>query len=156
MASVVVSIHAPAWGATGSGPLPISYTFVSIHAPAWGATLVVIQFSAQGIVSIHAPAWGATVRLILAPRMESFQSTRPRGARRELTRTSNPACWFQSTRPRGARPSNGLVVAHNLSVSIHAPAWGATGLTNWTDEELQVSIHAPAWGATKIRKGRRG
>ena len=33
---------------------------VSIHAPAWGATHLRCRVAAQGRVSIHAPAWGAT------------------------------------------------------------------------------------------------
>ncbi len=35
-----------------------------------------------------------------------------------------------------------------LSVSIHAPAWGATEHYNRSMPGLPVSIHAPAWGAT--------
>ena len=36
----------------------------------------------------------------------------------------------------------------HLSVSIHAPAWGATSSFLQTGTQNQVSIHAPAWGAT--------
>ena len=35
------------------------------------------------------------------------------------------------------------------SVSIHAPAWGATRWPDAKKAEELVSIHAPAWGATK-------
>jgi len=35
---------------------------VSIHAPAWGATPELIVEHNLEIVSIHAPAWGATAR----------------------------------------------------------------------------------------------
>ena len=35
------------------------------------------------------------------------------------------------------------------SISIHAPAWGATVALLFTETELGISIHAPAWGATK-------
>ena len=102
----VVSIHAPAWGATPAQNSSASYSTgfnprtrvgcdhstinalshvfkVSIHAPAWGATP---KHRASGTVklrvSIHAPAWGAT------------------------------ASW--------------LTGSANWAVSIHAPAWGAT------------------------------
>ena len=102
----MVSIHAPAWGATSlvNHRFPPAHRFnprtrvgcdpdshihhyqqeVSIHAPAWGATYknwdkVVIFFK----VSIHAPAWGATIassaRIGL---LAEFQSTHPRGVRR--------------------------------------------------------------------------
>ena len=41
-----------------------------------------------------------------------------------------------------------VAVCQQVSVSIHAPVWGAT--RNWTDVQtvLTVSIHAPVWGAT--------
>src|SRR5690606_11745117 len=78
----LVSIHAPAWGATrGAGAHdrrrpgfnPRARVGrdqsrhrsdverrVSIHAPAWGATDWTINVRGSGWVSIHAPAWGAT------------------------------------------------------------------------------------------------
>ncbi len=58
----LVSIHAPARGATGwnSQPCPLPY-IVSIHAPARGATYVrTILQDWVNKVSIHAPARGAT------------------------------------------------------------------------------------------------
>ena len=33
-------------------------------------------------------------------------------------------------------------------ISIHAPAWGATFITDFMLSILSISIHAPAWGAT--------
>ena len=33
-------------------------------------------------------------------------------------------------------------------VSIHAPVWGATGVTQTAIADEIVSIHAPVWGAT--------
>ena len=58
---------------------------------------------------------------------------------------------FQSTRPRGARRSSGVNSASQLPVSIHAPAWGATKNQQQQNRFCQVSIHAPAWGATTSR-----
>ena len=128
--SHVVSIHAPAWGATcghriqkacGNGfqsthPRGVrrqglrgirGQRRVSIHAPAWGAT----SFGDDGVgtglhVSIHAPAWGAT----------------------SLTADD---------------------ITVTVQVSIHAPAWGATRKPRILTDEERVSIHAPAWGATR-------
>ena len=80
----------------------------------------------------------------------SFQSTRPRGARLILlpSRRLEGGCFnprarvgrdhggqaslpeqrgFQSTRPRGARQDERGGKQAQLQVSIHAPAWGATG-----------------------------
>ncbi len=55
---------------------------------------------------------------------------------------------FQSTRPHGARRTYSSGVGSNPYVSIHAPAWGATGLEIYASKDYDVSIHAPAWGAT--------
>jgi len=99
---------------------------VSIHAPAWGATKISEFLHGPWCVSIHAPAWGATARVYPAicryasfnPRARVgrddtctvaalpgilFQSTRPRGARLPLRHGIPIFLMFQSTRPRGAR-----------------------------------------------------
>ena len=55
---------------------------------------------------------------------------------------------FQSTRPRGARPKCGRSLSPMLSVSIHAPARGATCARRLLQGQHPVSIHAPARGAT--------
>src|SRR5208337_4330958 len=56
----IVSIHAPARGATrGRGLPPITFQ-VSIHAPARGATRTPDRTQLAADVSIHAPARGAT------------------------------------------------------------------------------------------------
>ena len=36
---VVISIHAPAWGATNKDAIRTQRVIISIHAPAWGATI---------------------------------------------------------------------------------------------------------------------
>ena len=54
---------------------------VSIHAPAWGATLTDEQHAALIEVSIHAPAWGATKQDAAFALKAEFQSTHPRGVR---------------------------------------------------------------------------
>ena len=77
---------------------------------------------------------------------------------------------FQSTHPRGVRPRLLSIVLIGQTVSIHAPAWGATDPSDQLETEAEfqsthprgvrlvvdadfedqaeVSIHAPAWGAT--------
>ena len=42
-----------------------------------------------------------------------------------------------------------LLVSFRLTVSIHAPAWGATSMPHEPLIADAVSIHAPAWGATQ-------
>ena len=81
---IMISIHAPAWGATTPAAvnalLEIHFNprsrvgsdkkyvktymakFISIHAPAWGATKSLEFAQPFEVISIHAPAWGATRR----------------------------------------------------------------------------------------------
>ena len=100
-----------------------------------------------------------------------FQSTRPHGARRPKSARNGFTRLFQSTRPHGARHQTigtlirflgfnprarmgrdivGDWAGERIYVSIHAPAWGATGLSKMAVCSIPVSIHAPAWGATII------
>ena len=79
---VLVSIHAPVWGATicmvfvhmglcfnprtrvGCEPLAVlcmQFWGVSIHAPVWGANGRIGLIQLKIYVSIHAPVWGATM-----------------------------------------------------------------------------------------------
>ena len=102
--------------------------------------------------------------------MPTFQSTRPRGARRRPAECDAPAepvsihapargatafkrglnaCFlFQSTRPRGARQIFAAFYGLTYDVSIHAPARGATETVKASRFFDRVSIHAPARGAT--------
>ena len=77
-----------------------------------------------------------------------FQFTRPRGARHC---SSVILCFlrlFQFTRPRGARHLFHCRTHQRYSVSIHAPARGATERVCLMNKAIIVSIHAPARGAT--------
>jgi len=122
-----VSIHAPAWGATGHSLPSGCRLWVSIHAPAWGATLRVRRRARRGCVSIHAPAWGATRPFLVLlctcpsfnPRTRVGCDSLIRGAPSPVV-SFNPrtrvGCddagrfelpylhGFQSTHPRGVRP----------------------------------------------------
>ena len=57
---------------------------ISIHAPAWGATYSTCFLPVSISISIHAPAWGATsIRGTLNEREGVFQSTLPHGERQQ-------------------------------------------------------------------------
>ena len=116
---MVISIHAPAWGATKNPMQNYRLTCISIHAPAWGATLRNIMNRAWEIISIHAPAWGATE--IKAGRIlqQEFQSTHPHGVRPHPGGVRLELPVFQSTHPHGVRP--GAVSATNTPVSNFNP-----------------------------------
>ena len=57
-----------------------------------------------------------------------FQSTLPRGERPILFLGSDPAWRFQSTLPRGERRSLSGKEFSKYTISIHAPARGATSI----------------------------
>ncbi len=80
----------------------------------------------QDFVSIHAPAWGATRYNSIIKQTERFQSTPPHGERHiHILRNLN-SLRFQSTPPHGERQDLFYIPTGRSSVSIHAPAWGAT------------------------------
>ena len=120
----IVSIHAPARGATQSWHQWRRDCVVSIHAPARGATTRRRSCCLCYRVSIHAPARGATKETDRHVEAMVFQSTPPRGGRQDALALGdvhdrfNPrpraggdsswrclAAWFrfQSTPPRGGR-----------------------------------------------------
>ncbi len=170
---VIVSIHAPAWGATQHRQTCTAVSgFQSTHPR--GVRQKVDEDSPVLItgVSIHAPAWGATRFGISDSDNDiQFQSTHPRGVRPTSGRRPGWLARFQSTHPRGVRRLMEPTGFTKVLVSIHAPAWGAT-ITDciqcWIQSRFNprtrvgcdnpyriyyavlcpVSIHAPAWGAT--------
>ncbi len=102
----MVSIHAPAWGATGPGlrdyqrhkrfqstrPRGARHGYVR-DAPAAGS-----GFNPRARVGRDLEIW------LPVNAAGVFQSTRPRGARRGIMCAMLVGLKFQSTRPRGARP----------------------------------------------------
>ena len=146
----MISIHAPAWGATyGCRPTSV-FLQISIHAPAWGATVPNGRIYFVETISIHAPAWGATdcdydnIKTELA-----FQSTLPRGERRPTpSRRCRQRRRFQSTLPRGERlpadPTGAVITHFNPRSRV-----GSDGPYKRMQCRRYISIHAPAWGATR-------
>ena len=130
-----VSIHAPARGATRSSAYQSRLSvFQSTHPR--GVRHVAFKGARRHDVSIHAPARGATGWSGCEFHDYKFQSTHPRGVRPKTLEQDIAECRFQSTRSE-----------EHTSVSIHAPARGATMCEPIAGLEL-VSIHAPARGAT--------
>ena len=183
-------------GCDGGGVAPGSCPeLVSIHAPAWGATAICVSgLAPSGRFNPRTRVGCDRFQGVNAALDTQFQSTHPRGVRRECISIAVTGCVFQSTHPRGVRRaaawltgaawssfnprtrvgcdglrSGGL--ARHGQVSIHAPAWGATtarhcgccskvlfqsthprGVRRRAGRQILrqrvVSIHAPAWGAT--------
>ena len=165
---------------------------ISIHAPAWGATRLdhctnrqprhFNPRSRMGSDPSHRRQRSRLHHFNPRSRMGSdqntshslsviwlFQSTLPHGERPCPSSRWGRSCYFnprsrmgsdgfgflslsgpfefQSTLPHGERPSaNAEYIA--LEISIHAPAWGATCRVAQQGNPYRISIHAPAWGAT--------
>ena len=145
----MISIHAPTWGATMGFYKSVDWQSISIHAPTWGATSLILFALVVLIISIHAPTWGATKFSWSQSRCDQFQSTHPHGVRPVTTSSPDPdVAKFQSTHPHGVRLPALDYLSTSLSISIHAPTWGATVLTRLFHSVKIISIHAPTWGAT--------
>ena len=82
-------------------------------------------------------------------RVRLFQSTRPRGARPMLTASSMPDSGFNPRAREGRDARSCYRRINGVTVSIHAPARGATAADQpQPAPRPTVSIHAPARGAT--------
>ena len=165
------SIRAPAWGATTKMTIYTSCSMIQFarprgaRPPALGGQtrLKGFQFARPRGARHGLPA-GECQAL-------AFQSARPRGARHRFVCRCQGSPKFQSARPRGARHGARLPrkssrrfnprarVGRDLpflpylqvgTVSIRAPAWGATCPAGWRRLARHVSIRAPAWGATAL------
>ena len=165
---------------------------VSIHAPARGATVIWVAIFAVLEVSIHAPARGATLSALRASPDDTGFNSRSREGSDRHPREHTPIPSGFNSRSREGSDLRGLSPPLLVScfnsrsregsdlesdkyfdtqeVSIHAPARGATVVTcyRWmlllcfnsrsregSDGieiqrlmEIDVSIHAPARGAT--------
>ncbi len=118
-----VSIHAPAWGATGA-TVTVDAAASFNPRPRVGGDSGRRVRPATGEVSIHAPAWGATVRERRTSTSLSF-NPRPRvGGDRQRCRATIAVDGF-NPRPR-VGGDRSLADHRSVIVSIHAPAWGAT------------------------------
>ena len=145
----MISIHAPARGATGlresrtkaSGyfnsrpcergdgdayPRRAAAHPISIHAPARGATVSYQSLFKMTYISIHAPARGAT--------RTPWNSFKPR--------------TFQFTPLREGRPRKRPHGLSGACISIHAPARGATPFTQTKQN------HGTVFQFTPLREGR--
>ena len=140
------------------------------HTPKLGATIHYLPSFRNGTVSIHAPAWGATSIRSPFSSCSLFQSTLPRGERRNtlfiiyfrsLVSIHAPTLgatsawslrsyyeWFQSTLPRGERLRFAATFTFLLLFQSTLPRGERRHETIITFAEVNVSIHAPTWGAT--------
>ena len=125
---------------------------ISIHAPARGATMI---YGKNGIKERYfnpRSREGSDLETGLKRLSEqTFQSTLPRGERLKIVKTTVWVFVFQSTLPRGERQGRSISPASATNISIHAPARGATVFVSLLPVRNSISIHAPARGATHLQ-----
>ena len=124
---------------------------ISIHAPAKGATDYFFIQLAQSKISIHAPAKGATACSAAACGADCHFNPRSREGSDSTTASRRSRDSHFNPRSReGSDPAPPRCRHLHHSISIHAPAKGATPAGGETDFGVGISIHAPAKGATDI------
>ena len=152
--------------------LPTPVNVISIHAPARGATSPVSHNPDQYKISTHAPARGATsgearrrkANFNFNPRSREGSDCMPltifsfpyyfnprsrEGSDRSHCTYTTLRQQFQPTLPRGERPVSEIMGDQDPEISTHAPARGATVFGSNPEEFYQISTHAPARGATQ-------
>ena len=101
---------------------------ISIHAPAWGATLQGANAFANFVFQSTHPHGVRLETISFKIILTIFQSTHPHGVRQAFSRNTIRRILFQSTHPHGVRPWLTAGLSALMRISIHAPAWGATVL----------------------------
>ena len=128
---------------------------ISIHAPARGATDFPRHSCRRShAISIHAPARGATKRRPVKFTFPDDFNPRSREGSDQIQREAWD--YGEDFNPRSREGSDVLTMQQFpaiFSISIHAPARGATIKPISSISSLSISIHAPARGATISRPG---
>ena len=144
-----ISIHAPARGATEVFRITPSMKLFQSTLPRGERRSRRQRLFEIARISIHAPARGATVVSILTCPSNSYFNPRSREGSDVCFRVYERLSIYFNPRSReGSDNSVKPFVIRIDSISIHAPARGATLFRNVMQLETQISIHAPARGAT--------
>ena len=122
-----VSIRAPRTGGDSRAAAPRPSVAVSIRAPARGATRQERASQPRHRVSIRRPRTGGDDSTVPGTaRSTSFQSAPPHGGRQAITLNESVEFSFQSAPPHGGRHQLQRITDRGRTVSIRAPARGAT------------------------------
>ena len=138
----------PRGGRQFDGACGIVLDVVSIHAPARGATP--IAFGMQAIYKFQStpPRGGRRNSIRIYRQNNGFQSTPPRGGRLKRMKSEIHIYEFQSTPPRGGRRPGRCLCAFGTCFNPRPRAGGDKIRVINIIIDTIVSIHAPARGAT--------
>ena len=120
---------------------------ISIHAPAKGATFGPGDGENNPFISIHAPAKGATDSAHTISESCKFQSTLPRRGRQLTNEKLLPYVYFNPRSREGGDSASHLT---GQSYQYFNPRSREGGDVSFDSEKIlaYISIHAPAKGAT--------
>ncbi len=163
----------PHGGRPASVTSSLRMALVSIHAPAWGATHACRgNHNGRQCFNPRPRLGGDLLSLSSLNLISLFQSTPPHGGRRLLRITTTYSVRFQSTPPHGGRQSDDVFLEFLVLFQSTPPHGGRPFQTSCSQHSFcfnprprmggdtrkifespiwYVSIHAPAWGATNIR-----
>ena len=151
MSPKLVSIHAPARGATQNDTARLIINFCFNPRTRTGCDLrIALNLRFANDVSIHAPARGATCPKARQATLSRCFNPRTRTGCDTHNRNVPGNCWRFNPRTRtGCDLTSSCFISSSI-VSIHAPARGATQIKIKPFFGRIVSIHAPARGATRL------
>ena len=124
---------------------------VSIHAPAWGATMIRRRRGSMVWFQSTHPRGVRLFALLIASSPCLFQSTHPRGVRHASVSMGASDAMFQSTHPRGVRLTRLHIDCFNIKFQSTHPRGVRLLQARLCVGYRGVSIHAPAWGATGLK-----
>ncbi len=107
---------------------PVNVIVISIHAPTWGATIMIFCIFILTYISIHAPTWGATRNSGQSLTTALFQSTHPHGVRPSYSVVSPRGVDISIHAPTWGATALRARSSSSAKISIHAPTWGATSM----------------------------
>ena len=144
-----ISIHAPREGGDlDNQPPPLCFFLISIHAPARGATGALRPGASSTAFQSTPLRGGATVVHRTGYAIDGISIHAPReGGDPENIHELYSLSDF-NPRPREGGDAGVLICQWHNSISIHAPARGATHRGLRLAHFQPISIHAPARGAT--------
>ena len=131
--------------------LPERLSRISIHAPAWGATDLINACNVADTFQSTLPRGERPATFPADTANDEFQSTLPRGERQQLARYKDWHDVFQSTLPRGERLLSEQAPARTSRFQSTLPRGERHIQGRQNDKDRIISIHAPAWGATGCR-----
>ncbi len=124
---MAISIHAPAWGATGQ-PRCIRLRCRYFNPRTRVGCDCTRRITLRGMPNFNPRTRvGCDIRALIMLSPEAYFNPRTRvGCDQDLRSWSVAISLFQSTHPRGVRRVAEALQRVSVVISIHAPAWGAT------------------------------